>query len=51
MNKSELPDCLQDEHRLWEELPEPIGLVRMDQAEMNRDGSMNDIVAHLTALS
>jgi hypothetical protein len=48
MKKSELLDWLQDEYRLWEELLEQIGLIRMDQPGVNADWSMKDIVAHLT---
>jgi hypothetical protein len=48
MNKSELIDWLQNEYRLWEELLEQIGPIRMDQPGVNGEWSMKDIVAHLT---
>ena len=48
MNKSDLLDWLQNEYRLWEELLEQIGLIRMDQPGVNGEWSMKDIVAHLT---
>ena len=48
MNKSELIDWLQNEYRMWEELLDRIGPVRMEQPGVNGDWSMKDIVAHLT---
>jgi hypothetical protein len=48
MNKSELLQWLQQQHRQWETLLEQIGPERMDQPGVNGAWSMKDMVAHLT---
>lgn len=48
MDKSELVEWLQEENQQWETLLEEIGSARMDQAGVNGDWSMKDVVAHLT---
>jgi len=48
MKKSELLNWLQDEYQQWEVFLDQIGPTRMDQAGVNGDWSMRDIIAHLT---
>lgn len=48
MNKLELLKWLTEEQQKWELLLAAIGETRMDQAGINGDWSMRDIIAHLT---
>jgi hypothetical protein len=48
MNKAELLTWLMEEQQKWELLLAAIGETRMEQAGVNGDWSMRDIVAHLT---
>src|SRR5260221_2082539 len=50
MEKSELVNWLQDQHREWQALLDEIGPARMEQPGVNGDGdwTMKDMVAHLT---
>lgn len=48
MNKSELLNWLQAEHRQWEALLERINLTHMDQVGLNSQWSFKDLIAHLT---
>ncbi len=48
MNKSELTNWLQEEHRKWEALLSQIGPSHLDQPGVNGVWSMKDMVAHLT---
>lgn len=47
MNKSELVNWLQEEHRQWEILLEQVDPSRMDQPGVNSRWSFNDLLAHL----
>lgn len=47
MNKSELLNWMQEEHRQWNALLERIGPTRMDQVGVNGLWSFKDLVAHL----
>ncbi len=47
MNKSELVNWLQEEHRQWESLLEQVDPSRMDQPGVNSRWSFNDLLAHL----
>ena len=48
MNKTELVERLKARQQRWQGLLDEIGLARMDQAGVNGDWSMKDMVAHLT---
>src|SRR5215510_1989348 len=48
MTKSELLTLLHERHQQWEALLTEIGPARMEQAGVNGDWSMKDIIAHLT---
>ena len=48
MKKSDLLNWLQEEYQKWEALLAQIGPTRVDQAGVNGDWSMKDLVAHLT---
>jgi hypothetical protein len=48
MSKSELLSWLQEEYRQWGALLDQIGPARMEQAGVNGDWAMKDIIAHLT---
>ena len=47
MDKSEVLNWLQDEKKKWEALLDEVGSERMEQAGVNGDWSMKDVVAHL----
>ena len=48
MKKSELLNWLREEYQQWQTLLDQVGLEHMDQAGVNGDWSMKDLVAHLT---
>ena len=48
MKKAELLNWLQEKYQEWEGFLDQIGPTRMEQAGVNGDWSMKDIVAHLT---
>ena len=48
MNKSELLNWLQEEHRQWDALLERIDPTLMDQVGVNGQWSFKDLIAHLT---
>lgn len=48
MEKSDLLNWLQKEYQAWEALLEQIGPTRMEQAGVNGEWSMKDLIGHLT---
>jgi hypothetical protein len=47
MKKSDVLNWLQEEHKKWEALLKQIGPTRMEQAGVNGDWSMKELVGHL----